>query len=504
MVLRGNLRGIFSFILGLALLGALWNASLYLLSSQESATGILTDVGIQVINPVLTKSRIGGLSQSALTSIAKNCASRATVPGLKVAVDCSKLKNATNLDAATLVVYQAVADSYYYNGIGGIFAANVPQPVVDLLSGKSILPTINTVNLPNGKSVSVPHFPDNPLFQLGSAVGLSFSTLTLQGHNDARTRTLWFGGLALALLLVIGLTSKGGKRLTAMGHALIGGAFPGVLGIGLVWFLTTRYATQAASFTVLLNYLGKAFIPVYVGAALVGVLLYVVAFAWRMVAKSVSVGEKKPEAARVGAAARPRAEIGGSFGGVGGYPAPRPRYAPQSPAPGSNGPQYQPRYPNADPWSQPQQPPRQPTAGPTWPQPQSPSWDNGPTQAYPPQAYPPAGGGAPYAPQGGRPYAQGGPPYAQGDGQYPGRPGYPAGPSTPGTPGSRAYQRPEPPRSPRPDAGWGDQQGSGWGEQQGSGWGEQQGSGWGEQQSSGWGEQQSSGWDNDDGWPPLR
>src|SRR5262249_39063920 len=120
MVLRGNLRGIFSFILGLALLGALWNASLYFLSSQESATGILTDVGIQVINPVLTKSQIGGLSQSALTSITKNCRSTATVPGVKVAVDCSKLKKATNLNAATIVLYQAVADSYYRNGIGGI------------------------------------------------------------------------------------------------------------------------------------------------------------------------------------------------------------------------------------------------------------------------------------------------------------------------------------------------------------------------------------------------
>ncbi len=467
MVLRGNLRGIFSFIMGLALLGALWNASLYLLSSQESATGILTDVGVQVINPVLTKGQIGGLSQSALTSITKHCASTVTVPGLKVAVDCSKLKNAANLDAAALVVYQAVADSYYHNGIGGIFDASVPQPVVDLLSGKSILPTINTVNVPNGKSVSVPHLPDNPLFQLGSSVGLSFSTLTLQGHDDARTRTLWFGGLALALLLVIVLTSKGGKRLTAVGHALIGGAFPGVLGIGLVWFLTTRYPTQAASFTVLLNYLGKAFIPVYVGAALVGVLVYVVAIVWRMVAKSVPVGEKKLEPALVGATARPRAEIGGSFGGVSGYAAPQPRYAPQPPATGGYGPQYPPRYPNENPWAQQQQPPRQPPAGPTWPQPQSPDWDNSPTQAYPSAA-----GGEPYAPQGGSPYAQGRAPYVPTGGQYPGRPGYPAGPSTPGTPGSRANRRPEPPRSSRPDSGWGDQQGSGL--------------------------------DNDDGWPPLR
>jgi hypothetical protein len=483
MVSRGNLRGLFSFFLGLALLGALWNASLYLLSSEASATGILTDVGIQVINPVLTKSHVGGLSQSALTSITKHCASTATVPGLKVAVDCSKLKNAANLDAATAVLYQAVADSYYHNGIGGIFTASVPQPIVNLLSGQSVLPTINTVNIPNGKSVSVPHLPNNPLFQLGSYVGLSFSTLTLKGHEDARTRALWFGGLALALLLVIGLTSRGGKRLTAMGHALIGGALPGLVGIGLVWFLTNRYPTQAAPFTVLLNYVGKAFIPVYVGAALVGVLLYVVAFVWRTVAKSVSVAEKKP--ALVGASPRSRGDIGGNYGGMGGYasPPPRPappRYAQQSPAPGGNGQQYQqypPRQPNADPWAPPR-PPHQPPAGPAWQQPQSPGWD-GPTQAYPPSA-----GGAPYMPQGGSAYDQsgfdqGGAPYAPGGGQYPGRPGYPALPSTPGTPDGRGYPPPAP-RSPRPDTGWGEQQGPGRGERQGPSW------------------------DDDEGWPPLR
>jgi hypothetical protein len=461
MLLRGNLRGIFSFVLGLALLGALWNASLFRLSSHDSATGIVTQVGIQVINPVLTKSQIGGLSASALTSISKNCASTATVPGLKVAVPCSQLKGAT-LDDATTALYRAVAESYYQNGVSGIFDVNVPQPVVDLLSGKSILPTINTVNVPNGTSVSVPHLPDNPLFQLGTSVGLSFSTLTAQGHADVQTRTLWFGGLALALLLVIGLTSKGGKRLTAMGHALIGGAVPGIVGIGLVWFVTNRYPTQAAPYATLLNYVGSAYIPVYVGAALVGVGLYVAAFVWRMVAKSVAAGAKTPEPALVGAAARPRAAAaGGSYGGAGSYAAPQPRYSP-SPAPGGNGPQYPPRYPDADPWAPQQQPQRQPPAGPTWPQPQTPGWDNSPTQQYPP-----AGGGGPYTPHGGSPYAQGGAPYSQGGGQYPARPGYPAGPSTPGNPGNPAYQRPEPPRSPRPDAGWGEQQGSGWGNDDG-------------------------------------
>ena len=209
---RGTFRGIIAFLLGLALLGALWNASLFRLSSRATSIGILTQVGVQVINPALNKSQLGGLSQNVLTSVAKTCVNTATVPGLKIAVPCSQLKGAP-LDSATYALYAAVAESYYDNGVGGIFDANIPQPIVALLSGQSILPNVSTFTAPNGQVVNVPALPNNPLLQLGAGVGLSFGTLTAAGHADEQTKLLWFGGAAALLLLLLALASRGGKRL---------------------------------------------------------------------------------------------------------------------------------------------------------------------------------------------------------------------------------------------------------------------------------------------------
>nr|MBF6590761.1 hypothetical protein [Ktedonobacterales bacterium] len=243
MIIRGNFRALFSFLLGFALLGALWNASLLRLSSHETATGIITQVGIQVINPVLVQGKVGGLSQSALATLQKNCVSTASVPGLNVVVPCAQIKGAS-FENATGALYRAVAESYYQNGVSGVFALNVPQPIVDILSGKSLVPQVQSVPVPGGPNVNVPHLPDNPLFSAGAAFGFSLSSLTAQGHTEAQSRLLWFGGAALLLLLILALTSKGWKRLTAVGHALIGSAIPGVTGIGLVVFLTNRYPEQ--------------------------------------------------------------------------------------------------------------------------------------------------------------------------------------------------------------------------------------------------------------------
>ncbi len=463
---RGGFRGIISLLLGLALLGALWNASLFRLSSRESAVGMLTQIGVQVINPVLIRSQLGGLSQSALGSIGKKCATAATVPGLKISVPCSQLQG-KSLDDATQAVYADVANSYYDNGITGIFDANIPQPIVDLLSGQSLLPQVSSVSVPNGSTVTVPHLPNNPLLQLGAGVGLSISTLTAAGHAGEQTNMMWFGGAALLLLLLLALTSKGGKRLTAMGHALIGSAIPGVVGIGVVFFLTNRYPEQAAPFNTLLGYIGNAFVPVYVGAAAVGLLLYAGAIIWRLVVKPVGAGVKEAVPAMVGAVAPGRGGATGA-GGRGGYsspgqpgqplprsPQPQPRYGdarpsygqPQPPYAPPAGPPYAPRYPEADPWApQPQQPP----AGPGWPQPQQPPAGQGspqapnPGQQWPGQQW--SGSGDPTQDM---PSSQGGSPYAR-PSPYPGRP---VSPNQPANPGAPPYARPSPQSPQQP--GWG-------------------------------------------------
>ncbi|HEX6122197.1 MAG TPA: hypothetical protein VFY89_03500, partial [Ktedonobacterales bacterium] len=365
LLIRGNLRGLLAFLLGFALLGALWNASLFRLSSHDSATGMMTQVGVQVLNPVLTnplaKSQFSSLSSSGFATFQKNCTGTSSaIPGFgkEVQVPCADIKSATKLDDALPALYGAVAEAYYQHGATGVF--DVPGPLEALLSGKSIVPDISTVP---GTSVQVPHLPDNPLLQVGSAFGFSLSTLTAAGHADEQNKTLWFGGAALALLLLLGLTSRGGKRLSAMGHALIGGAIPGVVILGAVQFISSRYPEQSAVFTPLLGYVKDAFIPVYIGAAVLGVLLYVAAFVWRRVSQSMAEG-RQAEAVPVGAGARARAGEasggyggnGGSYGG-GGYGQPTPRYNP----PSSAAPQYPPRYPQPDPWAPPAPP--QPASG---------------------------------------------------------------------------------------------------------------------------------------------
>jgi hypothetical protein len=353
LLIRGNLRGLLSFFLGIALLGALWNASLFRLSSHDSAVGMMTQVGVQVLNPVLTnplaKSQFSSLSSSGFATFQKNCTGETSaIPGFgqEVKVSCADItsKSVTTLEDALPAIYKAVAEAYYQHGATGVF--DVPGPLQALLSGKSIVPDISTVP---GTSVQVPHLPDNPLLQVGSAFGFSLSTLTAAGNADERNKTLWWGGAALLLLLILGLTSRGGKRLSAMGHALIGGAIPGVVILGAVQFITSRYPEQSAVFTPLLAYVKDAFVPVYIGAAVLGVLLYVAAFVWRRVSQSMAEG-RQAEAVPVGAGARARGgEAGGGFGGGGGYGQPTPRYNPPSPA----APQYPPRYPQPDPWAPP-------------------------------------------------------------------------------------------------------------------------------------------------------
>jgi hypothetical protein len=479
-LVRGGFRGIIALLLGLVLLGALWSASLFRLSSRTTAIDVLTQVGVVAINPVLTRSQLGGLSQGALSSITRNCSGTAKVPGLKVAVPCDQLKSAADLQHATTAVYATVAASYYDNGIGGIFDANIPQPIVDILSGQSIVPQIPSVTAPGGQTINVPHLPNNPLLQLGSAVGFSLGTLTAVGHSEERSNMLWFGGAALVLLLLLGLTSKGGKRLTGMGHALIGGALPGVVGIALVWFLANHYAQQqAAPFQPLLGDIGGAFVPIYVGAVVAGLLLYSGALIWRLVVKPVGKGVMEAVPAAMGAASRLRSgEEGatgrggaGGYGGYGGPPpgGPHPRYGDARPSYGQPQPPYgspgapQRRSPAEDPWAQPSPPPPPNPGGAGWsPTPQSPGGPGWPPSGPSPQS-PADQGWPPSSDLGQTRPGWGDPPQdlssARGSGPYGPQSPYPrrSPPDQSVRPGNNPFGQPQPPRTPQP--GWSDDDG---------------------------------------------
>ena len=431
MLLTGNLRGFFSFLLGLALVAGLWEASLASLSSHATATAIMTEVGVEVINPVLVGHSFG-LSQTAYATVQKSASAHPTqpiaVPGLKVQVLGSEIKG---LDFASgmRVIYAKVADAYYIGGAGGVF--DVPAPLAHTLNTLALLPQAATSQAE--KAAGVPHLPNVPLPPL-SAVGLSAATLTAAGHAQVMSLLYWFLGAIALLALGVMAFSRGWARVTNVAGALIGGAMPGVLGLGVVWFFWTRYPERFQPFAGLLNLLiGRVLLPVYGGAAALGVAGFLLAGVGTLVMKMLAIRQAAAPRAAVGVGAGRVGEAQGWDPSAGSFA--RPQYRP---APGSGygqgsefGHPYGGQNPNGSQapngWGgyppsgdadrafppypdQPQRP--QSSGGAAWPQ--GPTWNQpGSTaQQWPSQQpYGPAGAGnqQPWPTQPQRPHRQSGP-----------------------------------------------------------------------------------------------
>jgi hypothetical protein len=333
MLLTGNLRGLFSFLLGLALVGGLWEASLANLSSHSTATAIMTEVGVEVINPVLVgqAGHSFGLSQAAYAAIQKTASAHPTqpisVPGLKVQVLGSEIKG---LDFASgmRVIYAKVAEAYYDGGAGGVF--DVPAPLAQTLNTLALLPQAATSQAE--KAAGVPQLPTVPLPPL-SAVGLSAATLTAAGHAQVMSILYWLLGAIALLALGVMVFSRGWARVTNVAGALIGGAMPGVLGLGVVWFFWTRYPERFQPFAGLLNLLiGRVLLPVYGGAAAVGVAGFVLAGVGTIIMKIVASRQAAGPRAAVGVGASRVGEAQGWDPSAGSFA--RPQYRP-SPGPGA-------------------------------------------------------------------------------------------------------------------------------------------------------------------------
>ena len=436
MLATGNVRGLVSFFLGLALLGALWETSLVNLSSRPTATALMTEVGVEVINPVLVHNSFG-LSQSLYRSLEQQASAHPSqpisVPGInaqKVVVLGSDIQG-KSFNEGMRVIYGKVADAYYDNNGAGVF--NVPQQVSQIVNAISLLP--QAVANQATQSSGAPQPPSVPLPPL-SAIGLSLGTLTAQGHAQVRSLDYWFLGAAGILALFLALFGRRWGRLTNVAWAVISSTIPGLFGIGAIWFFRARNPAMFQPYDGLLNAIGSAFVPVYVGAAAAGVAALILAsvgdFAGRLMAargraeRRVEQRASERAAALAGSGApNGRAQPNGGYGAPA-YRRPTPPqqprgpqdpygqpldptqpYAPQSGRgawpPASASPQWPPSPAGAQPlW-----PPSSPADAP-WPQ-QQPSWDQpqrsgpvGPNQpAYgrpvpPEQPWPPQGPASPY------------------------------------------------------------------------------------------------------------
>lgn len=366
LVLTGNVRGLVTFLLGLALLGALWEFTLVNLSSQATATGIMTQVGAEVLNPALESSSFG-LSQSAYTALEQQAAAHPdqsfAAPGVKVSVPGSAIAGKSFVQG-TQVYYQAVAEAYYQGGASAVFTS---PAIIGEVMNLPLLPQGQTLagagNLVPGAS-------------LLASLGLSLNLLTAAGHAQVQSTALWFGGVSLILLAALVLLSKRWARLSSPGSAVMGAALPGAVGIGVVWYLVTHNPVQFAPYSNLLHLLAGAVVPTYVGAFVVGALAVAASLVGRVVFKTAELGVDAARAAvPAGAAvARSAREMGNR--GSGGAPYPGSGYS-QGYGQGS-GQAYRPEYqrpaapspaPYADPWpGAANQPTRDyPPAAPTWP-----------------------------------------------------------------------------------------------------------------------------------------
>jgi hypothetical protein len=511
MVATGNVRGLATLVLGLALVGGLWETSLYNLSARATATGVMTEVGVELINPVLVQNSLG-LSDTVYAALQAQAKANPTqplgIPGLKVKVIGRDIAGKSFTDASR-VIYAQVAEGYYDGGWTAVLA--VPNTLLRAFGALAVLP--QAVASQGAKQVGAPQLPSVPLPPLG-AVGLSLQTFTAQGHAQVLAVDKWLIGIALACALLLALASPRWQRLTAPAWALISGAIPGALGIGVVAFFWARNAAGFKPYVGLLHLLAGAFVPVYIGSIGIGAAALVVAWIGDIVTHAAGANQAVKARARAQAAAqaayqapapmyRPPASAGGGAQGYGdwgyqerrpigsagvsggnsgaraGYPRNaqgRPASAPRSGPGGANAPVWQ-APPQSTGWQQPR-PASRPYSIPDWgqesgapPQPAAPppAWsrpdDPRPPYTGPSWAREPAGPQWPAAPQGDQ-----WSPDPQGD-QWSGAPQWgnpPAPPSRPpyGQPDRQGGGWPgagQPPGSPpareqdrgRDDGGWG-------------------------------------------------
>jgi hypothetical protein len=368
MLATGNVRGLISFFLGLALVGALWETSLVSVSSRPTATAVMTELGAEVINPILQHNSFG-LSQNLYSSLQQQAASQPgkpiTVPGInaqKVVVLGSDIRG-KNFADGTRVIYGKVAAAYYDNNGNDVFA--VPSQISQVVSAVSLLP--QAVANQATQSSGAPQLPSVPLPPL-SAVGLSLATLTAQGHTQIQSLDNWFLGIAALLALLLALFGRRWGRVTNVAWAVISSTIPGLFGIGAIWFFWARNPGLFQPYTGLLNAIGSAYIPVYVGAAAAGVAALIVAGAGDVVGR-IMVGRGR---------AAERATARASFGGT---------RAQSQPAEMYSAPTYRERVPTPP-------PPRRPQESYGSPRDPAPPY----AQRAGGEPWPPASAGAPWQP----------------------------------------------------------------------------------------------------------
>jgi hypothetical protein len=331
-----------AIFLALALLGALWSTALARLSDRTTAVTLLTKAGTDLINPLLTANG-SGLAQDFYQQLQAQArahpAQVMAIPFAKVHIKGSAIAGKSFADG-TRVIYAAIATAYYNGGPSGAFAL---PPQLQSLVG-SYTPFVQQAQQINSPLPGVP-LPQLPAFASGlwSATGITPTSLTAAGHDQAVSRSYILWGISVALALLLVLLSTGWDRLWRVAWPLFHSswhiALLGVIGTILVH----RDIAHTGPYQGVMDLIGGTFMPVFYVAALAGIAGIVIALVGRRItaqaaAQASATPARAPAMTYAAANTPPVAHVAETqpMPPAGGYPAnppqenaPAPNYAPR-------------------------------------------------------------------------------------------------------------------------------------------------------------------------------
>jgi hypothetical protein len=263
-------RGSLATLFGLVLLSTLWVTSLTMLSSRQNATDFVKYAGAQVLNPFLAQQGFG-ITSSTYTSLQTTAKAHPTqqlsLPLLKAHVLGSDIKDKSYSDGV-LVIYGAVAATYYDNGAGAVFdLSTLPAQLKDILPYFGLF---NSTSLPITPDATTPVQLPPFLQPFFTVVGLTPDTFTAAGNQRLLDLLPWFWLATLVLGALTIIFNRSPQKLSGLAHGIIHSTWP-VVGLLVVLWIASVIPQYKATFSPYAGVLGvveRSFLPIY-GSALV-------------------------------------------------------------------------------------------------------------------------------------------------------------------------------------------------------------------------------------------
>lgn len=296
----GLLRNFAHTLFSIALLAALWVTALSFLSMRGPSTGIITDLGVDALNPWLVSKGIG-LDAAAYAKLQSAASANPGKPlpltFIKPQVMGNEIKGVAYGDGVR-VIYTHVADAYYDGGPSATF--NLPAPVAAVVQTFALFPAHYDTAV---KSTPLPSFIQ-PFFVY---TGLTPDTFTATGHDriSGLAPKLWTPTLLLAAIIVALNFLARKHPVTSLALAVWNGSWPTLAGFGIFWLIGRLYPADVHAIAAAFGVVAGQFVPVYGVAAAVGIGGY---FLTKFLASTLKSVANSVASAPKAATPMPRAE----------------------------------------------------------------------------------------------------------------------------------------------------------------------------------------------------